>query len=90
MQISVTATDKPSQEKNPLHEVAEMVEGATPMEAFMMGWDYGGAANWQAGAATLKEACARKAEAKGQTELAAEIRGLPVQLPSVVKGNGKR
>lgn len=79
---------KPPASKTPMQEVAELVQGLTPQEAFMRGWDYGGAANWQAGAATLREACARKAEQKGWTALAAEIRALPVQLPPV-KGNGK-
>ena len=77
------------QSRTPMQEVADMVEGRTPQEAFMLGWDYGGSANWQAGAATLREAAARKADAKGWTALAAEIRALPVQLPTP-KGNGKQ
>ena len=84
-----TIAPNPPKQKTPDQEIAEMIEGLNPQEAFMRGWDYGGAANWQAGAATLREAAARKADAKGWTALASEIRALPVQLPAP-KGNGKR
>lgn len=87
MNTSPAVASATPQAKTPDQEIADLIEGLTPQEAFYRGWDYGGAANWQAGAATLREACARKAEAKGQTELATAIRALPVLLPSVTKAS---
>src|SRR3989304_4741868 len=66
MTPKVLEPNAPPKSKTPMQEVADLVEGLNPQEAFMRGWDYGGSANWQAGAAT---------DAQGERQAVTPYRG---------------